>query len=76
MNTCRKTKSYNISSRALSSCWTNENIIKSPYKDVVIPNVTLHDYVWENLDRWPERTAAVSNVYNLRLNNVLWICGL
>lgn len=43
-----------------SSCWTQEKIIKSPYKDVEIPNCTIYDYVWNNLEKWPERTAAVS----------------
>lgn len=56
-NACRSAKyvtsrSYNV--------WTQDKIIKSPYKDVVIPNLTLTDYVWENLDKWPERTCAVS----------------
>ncbi|KAG6459991.1 4-coumarate--CoA ligase 1 [Manduca sexta] len=42
-----------------NSVWTQDNIIKSPFKSVEIPNCTLYDYVWQNLDRWPERTLAV-----------------
>ncbi|KAJ8719770.1 hypothetical protein PYW08_011945 [Mythimna loreyi] len=41
------------------SVWTQDRVIKSPYKDIEIPNLTLYDYVWQNLDRWPERTASV-----------------
>lgn len=41
------------------SVWSQDKIIKSPYKEIVIPKLTLYDYVWENLDRWPERTAAI-----------------
>ncbi|KAJ0175985.1 hypothetical protein K1T71_008159 [Dendrolimus kikuchii] len=42
-----------------SSVWTHDNIIKSPYKDVEIPNCTLSEYVWQNLDKWAEKTAIV-----------------
>ncbi|KAJ0175984.1 hypothetical protein K1T71_008158 [Dendrolimus kikuchii] len=42
-----------------SSVWNQDKTIKSPFKDVEIPNCTLYDYVWQNLDRWPERTLAV-----------------
>lgn len=42
-----------------SSVWTQEKIIKSPYKDVEIPSCTLHEYVWKNFDKWPEKTAVI-----------------
>lgn len=42
------------------SVWTQDRVIKSPFKNVEIPNYTLYDYVWQNLDKWPERTASVS----------------
>ncbi|XP_039757195.1 4-coumarate--CoA ligase 1 [Pararge aegeria] len=41
------------------SLWTQDGIIKSPYKPIEIPNNTLYHYVWHNLDKWPERTMAV-----------------
>ncbi|XP_075976981.1 uncharacterized protein LOC142977136 [Anticarsia gemmatalis] len=41
------------------SVWTQDKVIKSPYKNIEIPNCTLYDYVWQNLDRWPERTVSV-----------------
>ncbi|XP_004928344.1 uncharacterized protein LOC101747041 [Bombyx mori] len=41
------------------SVWSADNVISSPYRDVEIPNSTLYEYVWKNLERWPERTMAV-----------------
>ncbi|CAB3255928.1 unnamed protein product [Arctia plantaginis] len=41
------------------SVWTQDKVIKSPYKSIEIPNCTLYDYVWHNLDKWPERTVSV-----------------
>ena len=38
-------------------------IIKSPYSDVEIPEVNLADYVWRDVEKWPERTALVSFIY-------------
>ena len=35
-------------------------IIKSPYSDVEVPEVNLADYVWKDVDKWPERSALVS----------------
>lgn len=45
-----------------NSVWTQDKIIKSPYKGIEIPNYTLYDYVWQNLDKWPERTVSVSEI--------------
>ena len=36
------------------------HIVKSPYSDVVIPEINLADYVWRDVDKWPERPALVS----------------
>ncbi|CAG9101522.1 unnamed protein product [Plutella xylostella] len=44
------------------SAWGGDKIVKSPYKNVEIPNMTVNDYVWQNLDRWPERTVSVCPV--------------
>ncbi|CAG4959611.1 unnamed protein product [Parnassius apollo] len=41
------------------NAWTQDRIIKSPFANIEIPNCTLYDYVWQNLDKWPERTASV-----------------
>ena len=34
-------------------------IVKSPYTDVEIPEMNLADYVWKDVEKWPERTALV-----------------
>ncbi|XP_063828963.1 uncharacterized protein LOC135078296 [Ostrinia nubilalis] len=47
-----------------SHVWTSENVVQSPYKDVVIPETTIVDYVWRNLDKWPTKTAAVCALAN------------
>jgi len=36
-----------------------EFIVKSPYSDVDIPEMNLADYVWKDVEKWPERTALV-----------------
>ena len=35
-------------------------VTKSPYTDVEIPEVNLADYVWRDVEKWPERSALVS----------------
>ncbi|KAL0879027.1 hypothetical protein ABMA27_003995 [Loxostege sticticalis] len=42
-----------------SSAWTQDKIIKTPYNNIEIPNATLYDYVWQNLEKWPEKTMSV-----------------
>ena len=39
------------------------HIVQSPYSDVVIPEINLADYVWRDVDKWPERPALVSLKY-------------
>jgi len=34
-------------------------IVKSPYSEVEIPEVNLADFVWKDVEKWPERTALV-----------------
>lgn len=36
------------------------HVRKSPYTDVVVPNVTIDKYVWSNFSRWETKVAAVS----------------
>ncbi|KAG7301895.1 hypothetical protein JYU34_013315 [Plutella xylostella] len=45
-----------------NSLWTAGNVVKSPAKDILVPDVTLHEYVWKNLDKWPTKTAIVCGV--------------
>ncbi|XP_068629276.1 uncharacterized protein [Battus philenor] len=42
--------------------WTSEKVIKSPFKDVEIPNLTVTEYIWRNLDKWATKTATVCGV--------------
>ncbi len=37
-----------------------EFIVRSPYSDVDIPEISLTDYVFKDVEKWPERTALVS----------------
>ena len=34
-------------------------IIRSPYSEVEIPETNLADFVWQNVDKWPENVALV-----------------
>jgi hypothetical protein len=43
-----------------------QNIVKSPYKDIIIPDINLIDFVWEMVDIYPDRTAVVSSHKCLR----------
>lgn len=46
------------------SLWTSDKIVKSPHKDIVIPNRTLPEHIWENLERWSDKTAIACGVTN------------
>ncbi|KPJ04598.1 4-coumarate--CoA ligase-like 7 [Papilio xuthus] len=43
----------------LSSVKNEPNILKSVYEDIPPVNSTINDYIWQNLDRWPDKTAVV-----------------
>lgn len=36
-----------------------QNIVKSPYLDISVPDINLIDFVWEMVDIYPDRTALV-----------------
>ncbi|CAG9788312.1 unnamed protein product [Diatraea saccharalis] len=42
-----------------NSVWTAERTLTTPYDKIEIPNCTVYDYVWENLEKWPEKTLSV-----------------
>ncbi|GBP14310.1 4-coumarate--CoA ligase 1 [Eumeta japonica] len=48
--------------RAAHSLWREGNVVVSPHKTVEIPDSTLAQHVWANLDRWPQRTALVCGI--------------
>nr|CAD7396897.1 unnamed protein product [Timema poppensis] len=37
------------------------HVIKSPYPDIQIPDTNLVDFIWQNLDQWPDHTAVASS---------------
>ncbi|KAM3960255.1 uncharacterized protein ACR2FA_005733 [Aphomia sociella] len=39
--------------------WSKDKVVKSPYKDVVIPDMTVTDYIWQVLDKCPTKTAMI-----------------
>jgi hypothetical protein len=44
---------------------TATNVIKSKSADIIVSNQLIHEYVWEHLDNWYDKTAVVSCVFNL-----------
>lgn len=41
----------------------SNNVFSSPFRDVAdFENMYLHDVVWENVDRWADKTAAICSV--------------
>ncbi|KAL0879035.1 hypothetical protein ABMA27_004002 [Loxostege sticticalis] len=57
-------KSYSVNVTVKHSVWTPENIVRSPFKDVEIPKRTLPEHIWENLERWSDKTALVCGTTN------------
>lgn len=39
-----------------------KNILTSPFKDIPKVNYTVPEFIWQNLDRWPDKTATVCAV--------------
>lgn len=37
-------------------------VMNSPYGSVVVPNITIDQYVWKNLSKWPNHTAIECGV--------------
>lgn len=48
----------------------SDGIVKSPYPDIVIPNLTVDQYVWQNLDKWADFEALVSISYGVIICNL------
>ncbi|KAF9424224.1 hypothetical protein HW555_000617 [Spodoptera exigua] len=57
-------RSILLSSRKQSSVWTADNIAKSPHRDIEIPNRVITEHIWENMGRWPDKTAVVCGITN------------
>lgn len=52
------------------------NIVKSVYKNIPVTNYTVNDFVWENLDRWPDKTATVRYYIDYLINNIIYCTPL
>ncbi|XP_026332499.1 4-coumarate--CoA ligase 1-like isoform X2 [Hyposmocoma kahamanoa] len=48
-----------VAVRHKSSKSEEKYLLTSVYKDVQVTNDLISDFVWQNLDRWPEKTATV-----------------
>ncbi|CAG9583384.1 unnamed protein product [Danaus chrysippus] len=42
--------------------WSVNNVVSSPFEDVIIPDVSLPEHVWSNMHKWSEKTAIVCGV--------------
>lgn len=50
-----------VSSESGRSLPTPElNVVRSPYADISVPDISLPEFVWEMVDKFPEHTALVS----------------
>lgn len=45
--------------------YTNENgyIWKSPYEEFNVPTISLHEYVWKDINKWHDKDAIVSVLF-------------
>ncbi|XP_075232363.1 uncharacterized protein LOC142330816 isoform X2 [Lycorma delicatula] len=41
---------------------TSDNVVTSPYNDINIPACLLHECIWENIDRWPDKIAIEDGI--------------
>lgn len=42
--------------------WTPENIVTSPYRDVELPNSTIPEHIWRNMEKWADKPAVVCSI--------------
>ncbi|CAH0686109.1 unnamed protein product [Spodoptera exigua] len=48
--------------RQKSSNTPEKKVLTSAFKDIPMTSYTANDFVWQNLDRWPDKTATVCAV--------------
>lgn len=48
-----------VAVRQKSSAGSEKNILTSVFKDLPPTTNTVNDFVWQNLERWPDKTATV-----------------
>uniref|UniRef100_A0A2A4IY84 Luciferin 4-monooxygenase n=1 Tax=Heliothis virescens TaxID=7102 RepID=A0A2A4IY84_HELVI len=51
------TRNISLSTKKHASLWTPDNIVKSPHKGIEIPNKTIPEHIFENLEVWADKTA-------------------
>lgn len=52
--------------------YSNEiNVVKSKIPDILLPNALVHEYVWENVDKWHDKTALVRINYTYEYNVII-----
>lgn len=54
---------------------SEQKILTSVYKDLPKVNYTINDFIWQNLDRWPDKTATVSTYFLILPTNLTHGCG-
>lgn len=51
---------------------TEKNVVTSNYPDIVIPNCTISDFIWKDLEKWADKTAVVSSLLILySISNII-----
>ena len=50
-------------------------VVRSPYPDVEIPECNMADFVWKNVEQWPEHVALVRDLVSAfeKLTFSIWI---
>lgn len=43
----------------MKNIWTVDRTVTSPFNDIVVPEVTITELIWNNLDKWADKTALV-----------------
>ncbi|XP_034832840.2 uncharacterized protein [Maniola hyperantus] len=44
--------------------WSADRIVRSSFDDVLVPETSITEYVWQNLDKWSDKTAVICGVTN------------
>ncbi|XP_072930595.1 uncharacterized protein [Epargyreus clarus] len=44
--------------------WSSDNVVRSSFEDVDIPNLSVHEYMWKDLAKWSNKTAVVCGLTN------------
>lgn len=69
------TRYISLTSSREQSAWTPDKIVKSPHKDVDIPSRTVPEQIWENMERWADRSAIVSIDINANFDYFIKVPG-